>query len=74
MIDLSFIDNYDYTNLPIWFQNDIKIYRENYIKMLNKESHVFDCIIEQIRSDINVCEVENIIDKKYANLLRERFL
>ena len=55
-------------NLPDWLQQSIDAYNDN------KESSLWDCYFCELQSDINVCEVENIITSEQAWYLREKYL
>lgn len=55
-------------NLPEWLQESIQNYLDNY------ETSLWDCYYCELQSDINVCEVENLITSEQANYLRQKYL
>lgn len=56
-------------NLPIFLQESI-----DNIKRKNKKNPFYDCYIEELRSNINVCKVEDLISKDHADYLRKKYL
>lgn len=47
----------------------------NNLKKAEKEgSSLLDCYLDETNSSINVCEVENLISKEQADLLRSKYL
>lgn len=60
--NLKFFEKFDFSILPIWFQNDIKEFKKSC--ELNNN---IDIWVEQIKADINACEVNNIIPKKLTD-------
>lgn len=63
-IDKSYLE----CGLPDWLVESIKRYGEG------KESSLWDCYYCELQSDINVCEVEDIITSEQAWYLREKYL
>ena len=57
------------TLLPGFLLDSIKEYR----KAIRKDSTLIDCYSDQLNSNINVAEVENLISKEQANRLRSRY-
>ena len=57
------------TLLPGFLLDSIKEYR----KAIRKDSTLIDCYSDQLNSNINVAEVENLISKEQANRLRTRY-
>ena len=57
------------TLLPGFLLDSIKEYR----KAIRKDSLRIDCYSDQLNSNINVAEVENLISKEQANRLRTRY-
>ena len=57
------------TLLPGFLLDSIKEYR----KAIRKDSTLIDCYSDQLNSNINIAEVENLISKEQANRLRTRF-
>ncbi|MGN1278618.1 MAG: helix-turn-helix domain-containing protein [Candidatus Onthovivens sp.] len=57
------------TLLPGFLLDSIKEYR----KAIRKDSLRIDCYSDQLNSNINIAEVENLISKKQANRLRTRY-
>ena len=55
-------------NLPDWLEESI----QNYLN--NKDTLSWDCYYCELQSDINVCEVENLISSEQAWYLREKYL
>ena len=45
----------------------------DYRKAIRKDSTLLDCYSDQLNSNINIAEVENLISKEQANRLRERY-
>lgn len=56
-------------NLPTFLQESIDV-----IKRKNKKNPLYDCYIEELRSNINVCEVEDLISTEHADYLRKKYL
>ena len=40
----------------------------------NRNNPLFDCYLDEVNSSINVCEIENLISKKQADYLRNKYL
>ncbi|MDD5933397.1 MAG: helix-turn-helix transcriptional regulator [bacterium] len=57
------------TLLPGFLLDSIKEYR----KAIRKDSLRIDCYSDQLNSNINIAEVENLISKEQANRLRTRY-
>ena len=57
------------TLLPGFLLDSIKEYR----KAIRKDSTLIDCYSDQLNSNINIAEVENLISKEQANRLRTRY-
>ena len=57
------------TLLPGFLLDSIKEYR----KAIRKDSTLIDCYSDQLNSNINIAEVENLISKEQANRLRSRY-
>ena len=57
------------TLLPGFLLDSIKEYR----KAIRKASTRIDCYSDQLNSNINIAEVENLISKEQANRLRTRY-
>ena len=57
------------TLLPGFLRDSIKEYR----KAIRKDSTLIDCYSDQLNSNINIAEVENLISKEQANRLRSRY-
>ncbi len=57
------------TLLPGFLLDSINEYR----KAIRKDSTLIDCYSDQLKSSINVAEVENLISKEQANRLRSRY-
>lgn len=57
-------------NLPEFLAVDIKFLKDK----RNRKNSLFDCYLEEARSSINVCEVENLISKEQADYLRNKYL
>lgn len=57
------------TLLPGFLLDSIKEYR----KAIRKDSIRIDCYSDQLNSNINIAEVENLISKEQANRLRTRY-
>ena len=57
------------TLLPGFLRDSIKEYR----KAIRKDSTLIDCYSDQLNSNINIAEVENLISKEQANRLRTRY-
>ena len=57
------------TLLPGFLVDSIKEYR----KAIRKDSTLIDCYSDQLNSNINIAEVENLISKEQANRLRTRY-
>ena len=57
------------SSLPGFLFESINDYR----KAIRKDSTVLDCYSDQLNSNINIAEVENLISKEQANRLRERY-
>ena len=57
------------TLLPGFLRDSIKEYR----KAIRKDSTLIDCYSDQLNSNINIAEVENLISKEQANRLRARY-
>ena len=55
--------------LPGFLLDSINDYR----KAIRKDSTLLDCYSDQLNSNINIAEVENLISKEQANRLRERY-
>lgn len=55
-------------NLPQWLQKSIQAYKDNI------NSSLCDCYYCELQSDINVCEVENLITSEQAWYLRNKYL
>ena len=45
----------------------------DYRKAIRKDSTLLDCYSDQLNSNINIAEVENLISKEQANRLRARY-
>ena len=45
----------------------------DYRKAIRKDSTLIDCYSDQLNSNINIAEVENLISKEQANRLRARY-
>lgn len=57
------------TLLPGFLFESINDYR----KAIRKDSTLLDCYSDQLNSNINIAEVENLISKEQANRLRARY-
>ncbi len=57
------------SSLPGFLFESINDYR----KAIRKDSTLLDCYSDQLNSNINIAEVENLISKEQANRLRERY-
>ena len=57
------------TLLPGFLLDSINDYR----KAIRKDSTLIDCYSDQLNSNINIAEVENLISKEQANRLRARY-
>ncbi|MCR4661886.1 MAG: helix-turn-helix transcriptional regulator [Clostridia bacterium] len=57
-------------NIPPFLAESI----ENLKKARKKKSSILDCYFDETNSNINVCEVENIISKEQADYLRKKYL
>ena len=57
------------TLLPGFLLDSINEYR----KAIRKDSTLIDCYSDQLNSNINIAEVENLISKEQANRLRTRY-
>ena len=57
------------TLLPGFLLDSIKEYR----KAIRKDSTLIDCYSDQLNSNINVAEVENLISKEQANRFLSRY-
>ena len=57
------------TLLPGFLLDSIKEYR----KAIRKDRTRIDCYSDQLNSNINIAEVENLISKEQANRLRSRY-
>ena len=57
------------TVLPAFLWSSINDYR----KAIRKDSLRIDCYSDQLNSDINIAEVENLITKEQADRLRRRY-
>ena len=57
------------TLLPCFLLDSINEYR----KAIRKDSTRIDCYSDQLNSNINIAEVENLISKEQANRLRTRY-
>ena len=57
------------TLLPGFLLDSINEYR----KAIRKDSTLIDCYSDQLNSNINIAEVENLISKEQANRLRLRY-
>ena len=55
--------------LPGFLLDSINDYR----KAIRKDSTLIDCYSDQLNSNINIAEVENLISKEQANRLRARY-
>ena len=55
--------------LPGFLFDSINDYR----KAIRKDSTLLDCYSDQLNSNINIAEVENLISKEQANRLRARY-
>ena len=55
--------------LPGFLLDSINEYR----KAIRKDSTLLDCYSDQLNSNINIAEVENLISKEQANRLRARY-
>ena len=55
--------------LPGFLFDSINDYR----KAIRKDSTLIDCYSDQLNSNINIAEVENLISKEQANRLRARY-
>ena len=60
--------NYNECNLPKWLEESIQNYENN------KDTSLWDCYYCELQSDINVCEVEELITEEQAWYLREKYL
>ena len=74
-VDMTFLDLLSLereeakTLLPGFLLDSIKEYR----KAIRKDSTRIDCYSDQLNSNINIAEVENLISKEQANRLRTRY-
>ena len=57
-------------NIPIFLAESIN----NIKKAKKKKSSLIDCYLDEAKSSINVCEVENLISKEQADYLRKKYL
>ena len=57
------------SSLPGFLFESINDYR----KAIRKDSTLLDCYSDQLNSNINIAEVENLISKEQANRLRARY-
>ena len=54
----------------LFLKEDIKLIKDK----RNKNNPLFDCYLQQANSDVNVCEIENLISKEQADYLRNKYL
>lgn len=66
---IAFFEKFDFSVLPIWFQNDIKEFKKSC--ELNNN---IDIWVEQIKADINACEVNNIVSKKLTDDIHDALM
>ena len=57
-------------NLPEFLLEDIKFIKNK----KNKNNPLYDCYLDETKSSINVCEIENLISKEQAVYLRNKYL
>ncbi len=57
-------------NLPSFLKDDINFLKDK----RNMKNSLFDCYLDEANSNINVCEVEDLISKEQADYLRKKYL
>jgi len=57
-------------NLPSFLKEIIIFIKDK----RNKNNPLFDCYLDEANSSINVCEIENLINKEQADYLRSKYL
>ena len=57
-------------NIPSFLKENIAFIKNK----RNWNNPLFDCYLDEANSSINVCEIENLISKKQADYLRNKYL
>lgn len=57
-------------NLPSFLSESIDTLK----RKKRENSSLFDCYLDEVNSNINVCEVEHLISKEQADFLRKKYL
>lgn len=62
-------------DLPVFLQNSIRQMQESWTRLdAGQKDNLWDCNWCELQSDINVCEVEQLITQQQARYLREKYL
>jgi len=57
-------------NMPDFLKESIIQYKRG----IKKKSTLLDCYFDELNSNINICEIENLISKEHAAYLRHKYL
>ena len=56
-------------NLPFFLKENITFIKDK----RNRNNPLFDCYLDEVNSNVNVCEIENLITKEQADYLRKKY-
>jgi len=69
-LDQELYNPYYDKNIPSFLAESIN----NIKKAKKKRSSLLDCYLDETNSNINVCQIENLISKEQADYLRKKYL